>query len=75
MITYLPKSLKKNSTIGLICPAGGLESNKPVKLAGDYLKKGAEVAVEGKLIYRNYEDRMAKRKASYLWFVFCYSHS
>ena len=39
MITYLPKSLKKNSTIGLICPAGGLNSYKPVKLALNYLKK------------------------------------
>lgn len=39
MITYLPKSLTKNSTIGLICPAGGLDSFLPVELTVKYLRK------------------------------------
>ena len=38
MITYLPKALKKNSTIGLICPAGGLDNHKKAELAINYLK-------------------------------------
>ena len=39
MITYLPKPLTKSSTIGLICPAGGLDSYKQVELAKTYLRK------------------------------------
>ena len=39
MIAYLPNPLTKNSTIGLICPAGGLDNYKPVELAVAYLKK------------------------------------
>jgi muramoyltetrapeptide carboxypeptidase len=54
MITYLPKSLTKNSTIGLICPAGGLETDKPVKLAIAYLKKlGYRVKLGKSLIISN----------------------
>lgn len=55
MIAYLPKSLSKNSTIGLICPAGGLDSYKLVKLVIKYLKKlgykvklGKSILVSGK---------------------------
>ncbi len=39
MITYLPKSLSKNSTIGLICPAGGLKSLKDVSIVVKYLER------------------------------------
>ncbi len=51
MITYLPKPLTENSTIGLICPAGGLDSYKPVKLVVDYLKKlGYKVKIGKSLV-------------------------
>ena len=54
MITYLPKSLKKNSTIGLICPAGGLNSYKPVKLVVNYLKKlGYKVKLGKSIVVSN----------------------
>ena len=39
MIAYLPKPLTKNSTIGLICPAGGLDNFKKAEPAIAYLKK------------------------------------
>ncbi len=55
MITYLPKPLTKNSTIGVICPAGGMNSYKPVKFAIAYLKNlgykvklGKSILVSGK---------------------------
>ena len=33
------------------------------KFAEDYLKKGSEVAVEGKLTYRNYEDKNGNKRS------------
>ncbi len=54
MITYLPKPLTKNSTIGLICPAGGLDSHKPVKIAIAYLKKlGYKVKIGKSVLVSN----------------------
>ncbi len=54
MIAHLPKPLIKNSTIGLICPAGGLETDKPVKLAIAYLKSlGYRVKLGKSLIVSN----------------------
>ncbi len=51
MITYLPKSLTKNSTIGLICPAGSLDNFLPVELTVKYLKKlGYKVKIGKSLI-------------------------
>ncbi len=51
MITYLPKSLKKNSTIGLICPASGFDDYKPIKLAIKYLKsKGYKIKLGRSLV-------------------------
>src|SRR3989338_3218695 len=54
MITYLPKPLTENSTIGLICPAGGLDSYKSVKPAVDYLKKsGYKVKLGRSIVVSN----------------------
>lgn len=39
MPVQLPKHLKENSKIGLICPAGGFVDYKPIKLVVKYLKK------------------------------------
>ena len=39
MAYLLPKPLKYNSTIGLICPAGGFDDYKPIRLVVKYLKK------------------------------------
>lgn len=56
MITYLPKPLTENSTIGLICPAGGLDSYKSVKLAVDYLKKSGYKVKLGKSLVVSSQD-------------------
>jgi len=32
------------------------------KIAGEYLKKGSEIAVEGRLVHRSYEDKTGQRK-------------
>ena len=39
MLSRFPRALANNSTIGLICPAGGFEDYKPIVLASRYLKK------------------------------------
>lgn len=39
MLSRFPHPLVNNSTIGLICPAGGFEDYKPIVLASRYLKK------------------------------------
>jgi single-strand DNA-binding protein len=35
---------------------------KSAEIAGDYLKKGQEVAIEGKLIHRSYETNSGEKK-------------
>lgn len=51
MSPIFPKSLKSNSTIGLICPAGGFVNYKPIKLVIRYLKlKGYKVRLGKSLI-------------------------
>jgi single-strand DNA-binding protein len=36
---------------------------KPAKVAGEYLKKGKEVAIEGRISYRNYEDKEGQKRS------------
>jgi single-strand DNA-binding protein len=37
--------------------------NGLAEIAGKYLKKGREVAVEGRIVYRNYEDKKGVSKS------------
>ncbi len=53
MITYLPKPLRKNSTIGLICPAGGLKSSKDISKSVKYLEDLAYKVKVGRSLLAN----------------------
>ncbi len=49
-----PKPLIKKSTIGLICPAGGFDDYKPVRLVTEYLKQqGFNVKVGKSIVVPN----------------------
>ena len=40
-----------------VCYVGIVAWNKLAEIAADYLTKGTEIAVDGKIIYRTYEDK------------------
>lgn len=74
MPAQLPKNLKENSKIGLICPAGGFDDYKPIKLVVKYLEKlNYKVILGSSLIaskkYLNYlSGPDNKRKQDFLKF-------
>ncbi len=37
--------------------------DKPARVAAEYLKKGKEVAVEGRISYRSYEDKEGQKRS------------
>lgn len=37
--------------------------DKPAKIAAEYLKKGKEVAIEGRISYRSYEDKEGQQRS------------
>ena len=54
MVLFYPEHLKKNSTIGLICPGGGFDDYKPIKLVIKYLNSnGYKVKLGRSLVTSN----------------------
>lgn len=54
MFTRFPKPLKKNSTIGLVCPAGGFVDYKPIRRVVKYLKgQGYKVKLGKSLVSKD----------------------
>ena len=56
MSLNLPKPIKNNSTIGLLCPAGGFDDYKPIKLVIKYLKSIGYKVKTGKHLLSSKKD-------------------
>lgn len=54
--SIIPRPLNKNSTIGLICPAGGFVDYKPIALVIKYLKKSGYNVKLGKSLVCSNKD-------------------